>query len=347
MKKSGIINFLLWLIIMPAAFSQQNGVLEGRLLNRTDPAIIARNVELEVIELGAGMSIIRVETTDSEGRYRIENLPENRRYMIRANYKGANYHSQVSFDDSGIAKVDIEVFEPTTSMEDIEVIGAQIAFQAVGDQLRSMETVTINNRTNPPRTFTDPEGNFRISKPQGILEPPQIRVTAPGSSMPVVQTALESPDGQSYYSLYPLRPGTTVFEVQQLLPYTDRSYTYTKKFYLDIGPMDIGVLPQDMDLSGQDLEKMQVDSQEFSVYVSPPVKAGTEVVWTFSGGTPISESVSSEPAGGSTVMAMPSFVGRNALIIGPLLLMGFILVLWYAFNHTKSVSSTHESAGKK
>jgi hypothetical protein len=336
MKKTKIHVFLLWLIVMPAAFSQQRGVVEGRLINRTDPSIIARNVELEVIELGSGMSIIRVEKTDATGRFRIEKLPENGRLMIRADYKGAHYHSQFHFNDDGTADVSIEVFEPTTSMKDIEVAGAQLAFQAIGDQLRSLETVAINNKTNPPRTFTNPEGNFRISKAPEILEPPQIRVTAPGSSMPVVQTALESPDGQSYYSLYPFRPGTTVFEVQQLLPYTNRTYTYTKKFYFDMGPLDIGVIPQDVVLSGADLEKLQMDSQQdFSVYVCPPVKAGTEVVWTFSGGTPVSESAASEANGGPMVTAMPGFVGRNALIIGPLLLMGFIIVLWYAFNRSK------------
>jgi hypothetical protein len=348
MKKINIHVFLLWLMIIPAAFSQQKGVVEGRIVNRTDPSIIARNVELEVIELSSGMSIIRVEKTDSMGRFRIERLPEDGRLMIRANYKGANYHSQVHFHDDSIADVNIEVFEPTTSMKDIKVVGAQLAFQAVGDQLRSLETVTINNKTNPPRTFTNPEGNFRISKAPGILEPPQIIVTAPGSSMPVVQMALESSDGQSYYNLYPFRPGTTVFEVQQLLPYTNRSYTYTKKFYFDMGPLDIGVIPQDVVLSGADLEKLQTGSQQdFSVYVGPRVKAGTEVVWTFSGGTPVSESAASEAAGGPMITVMPGFVGRNAPIIGPLLLMGFVLVLWYAFNHPKGVSGAPDDGAKK
>ena len=320
-------------MILPAAFAQQRGVVEGRILNQTDPSIIAGNVELEVIALGSGMSIIRVEKTDSMGRFHIENLPEDQKLLIRADYQGANYHSNVSFDDKGKANVDIKVFESTTSMKDIEVAGAQIAFQAVGDQLRALETVTIDNKTDPPRTFANSTGNFLISKPPGILEPPRIRVIPPEPAMSVVQTAFESPDGQSYYSLYPLRPGTTVFEVQQLLPYATRSYTFVKKFYLDMGPLDIGVLPRDMVLSGQDLRKIPTDSQQdFSVYVSPPIKAGTEVTWTFSGGTPAAETASSQPAGQSSVTAMPNLVDRNSLIIGPLLLMGLVLVLWYAFN---------------
>ena len=325
---------LLWFAFLPIVYPQQKGVVEGRLIDRTDSSIVARGVELEVIELGAGMSIIRVDKTDSSGRFRIEGLPENSRLMIRANYKGANYHSQFTFDHAGKATVEIEVYEPTTSMKEIEVEGIQMAFQVEGDRLKSLETVAFNNKTKPPRTFTSPEGNFRISKPPGILEPPEIRVTAPGSSLPLVQSALESADGQSYYSLYPLRPGVTTFEVQQLLPYANRSYTYVKKFYEDAGPIDIGVIPQDLVLSGKGLTKIQTDAQRnFSVYLSEPVKAGSVVEWTFTGGTPVAEQATSESAEEPAITAMPNEIERNALIIGPLLLLGFILILWYAFNH--------------
>jgi len=334
MKKLVFPVYIFWFLILPAAFAQQNGVLEGRIVDRTDPAIIASNVELEVIELSSGMSIIRVAATDSAGRFRIDKLPENQPLLIRANYKGANYHSQVSFNKEGKANVDIDVFEPTTSMKDMRVVETQIAFRRAGDHLESVETVTIDNKTDPPRTFASPEGSFRFSKPPGILEPPQITVAAGGMSMPVVQTALESPDGKSYYSLYPLRPGTTRFEIHQLLPYTNGSYTYEKKFYWDSGPLNIGVIPSDMALSGQNLRKTQTDSQQnFSVYASSPIKAGAEVVWTLSGGTPVSETAASQGAGGSTLEIMPGYVGRNTLIIGPILLMGLILVLWYEFNH--------------
>ena len=92
---------------------------------------------------------------------------------------------------------------------------ARMAFQIVGDQLQSLETITFNNKTKPPRTLMNPEGNFRFSKAPGIMDLPHVRVTAPGSSMPLVQAPLESADGQSYYSLYPLKPGITTFEVQQ------------------------------------------------------------------------------------------------------------------------------------
>ena len=337
--------FLFVVSIIPAAFSQQNGTVEGRLVNRTDPSIIARGVELEVIELSMGMSIIKTAITDASGRFRIGQLPQNRRLMIRANYQGTNYYSQFDLGSSGTASVDIEVFESTDSLKDIKVDNMRMTFQMEGDQIISLETATIRNNTSPPRTYMNSGGNYHISKPAGIVELPQIRVTAPGSSMPVIQPALESADGQSYYSLYPVRPGITTFEVQLKLPYATRQDTYNKKFYMDIGSIDIVVTPQDMLLSGSGLSRIQTESQaNIALYASAPIKAGSEVEWTFSGGTPVvSKTESSETRNQSSVEAMPGPIGRNALIIGPLLLLGFILVLWSAFNHSQKGS---QKAGK-
>jgi hypothetical protein len=329
----GIFFIISSLISLSPAFAQKQGVVEGRVINGTDPTIIARGVSLEVIGLGGRMSIIASATTDSEGRFRIESLPASEPLIIRANYQGANYHGQAKFDASGRAYVEIKVFQTTDSMENIQAEGFRMTFQMVGDRLRAVEMVTLNNTTNPPKTYMNHEGNYRFSKLPGILEVPQIRITAPGSSMPLVQSALESADGKSYYSLYPLRPGVTTFEVMQILPYADRRYVFRKRFHWNIDSVDIGVIPQDMDLSGQGLTKVHADSPgNFAVYTSGPIKAGSEVVWTFSGGTATDEQESSVLSGESVIRAMPDSVQRNALIIGPLLLMGFVGVLWYAYN---------------
>jgi hypothetical protein len=333
MKKILPLIILFRLAILPAAYSQGKGIVEGRVINGTDPSIIVRAVELDVVELGAGMRIIKTAATDSSGRFRIDGLPENGRLMIRVIYKEVNYHRQFSLDPAGNAKLEIEVYEPTTSMKDISVEADRMAFQIVGDQLKSLETITFNNKTKPPRIFMNPEGNFRFSKPPGIIEPPQTRVTAPGSSMPLVQSALESADGHSYYTLYPVKPGVTTFEVQQLLPYSNRTYTYPKKFYQDVPSVEIGVVPKDMALSGQGLSKVSTDTQQnFAIYRSAPIKAGSEIMWTFSGGTPVAEPESGRAADNAKIEPMFNVIGRNAPVIGPLLLMGMIVVLWFAFN---------------
>jgi len=324
---------LFFLAIVPAARAQQQWIAEGKLINGTDPSIIARGVEVEILSLDVGMSIIKAGSTDSSGKFRFEGLPPNRRMMVRANYKDANYHAQLSFT-AGKANTDVTVYEPTTSMAGIEVQEAFLAFQQSGEDLKLLETVTFNNKTNPPMTFVAPEGTFRTSKSPGLLEPPQMRVTAPGSSMPVVQSVLESADGTNYYTLYPLRPGETTFEVQQLLPYKDRSYRLIKKFYQNVGSLNIGVIPQDMVLSGEGLSKIQSDGEKnFSIYRTPSIKAGTEIAWEFSGGTPVPDAAE-EPTGGSEIQAIPNDVGESAIMIGSLLLMGFVLVLWYAFNRS-------------
>jgi hypothetical protein len=264
--------------------------------------------------------------------------------MIRASYESVNYHGRVSFDSAGKAKVQIEVFEPTTSMQGIRLEGIRLAFQLTGDHLRTLESHTFRNETKPPRTYMNMDGNFRFSKTPGIPEPPKLSVTGPGSAMPLVQSPLESADGQSYYSLYALRPGVTSFEVEQNLHYESGKYTYRKKFYHDVDSLQIGVIPQDMELEGEGLTKVQTDSQRnFAVYSSGPVKAGTELVWTLSGGTPVAPARQTSAGGESRIEPMATSVGRNALVIGPLLLMGFVVVLWYAFNRIQTNPGVEDS----
>jgi len=42
---------------------------------------------LDIVELGAGMRILKTTATDSSGRFRVEGLPEGGRLMLRVNYK--------------------------------------------------------------------------------------------------------------------------------------------------------------------------------------------------------------------------------------------------------------------
>ena len=153
--------------------------------------------------------------------------------------------------------------------------------------------------------------------------------------MPLVQTALESADGKSYYSLYPLRPGKTTFEAQQILPYENRSYHFVKKFFNNVKDITVGVTPQDMMISGIGLSKIEANAN-FIVYKSTPAKAGTEVAWDFSGGTatpaPAQETAAPESESQSDIKPMPNAVGRNAVAIGSLLLMALIIALWISFN---------------
>ncbi len=319
-----------------AAYAQGQGVVDGRLVNRTNPSIVPAKVDLDVIGFGGGMSVLTSATTDADGKFHIGGLPTNSPLMIRANYKMVNYNAQFTIDPSGKGHVEVEVFEPTTSMAGIRLSSLRMACQLSGDRVQEIEEYSFNNQTAPPKSLMNPEGNFRFSKAQGILEPPRMNVAGPGAPMPLNQSPLESPDGQSYYSLFPLRPGITTFQLQQLLPYTDHTYTYRKKFYQDVDSFQLGVIPQDMAVSGGGLTNVQTDSQRnFAVYEGGPIKAGTEVVWTFSGGTPPPVPATTENPGESTVKPKPTSVGRNALIVGPLLLMGLIAVLWYAFNRSE------------
>jgi len=335
--------------MLPSARAQGQGVVEGRVINGTNPAQVPANLQLEVIRLGSGMNALTSATTDAAGKFRITGVPVDAPLLIRAAYRSVNYYGRADFDAAGRAQIEIPVYEPTTAMQGIRLESVQIAFKLSGEGLRSLESYTFRNETTPPRSLAREDGNFRFSKAPGILEPPRIDVTGPGSSMPVTQAPLESADGRSYYSLYPLRPGSTTFDVSQAFPYENQQYSYRRVFFQDTPAFNIGVSPQDMTVTGAGLTKIQTDTaSNYAVYASGPIKAGTEVVWNFSGGTPVVESPAAtpaaEPAAGFSVESMPGPIVSNAMFLAPLMLIGFIVVLWYAQSRGAMASGPDQDA---
>jgi hypothetical protein len=335
-------------VVATGAYAQGQGVVDGRLINGTNPASAPAGAAVDVIGLATGMSVLKSVVTDGGGKFHIDGLPTDAPVLFRANYKSVYYYGQASFNAEGKANVEIRIFEPTTSMEGIRIENARIAFKLTGDGLISLEACTFNNETKPPKSFMREDGNFRFSKAPGITQPPRLDVTAAGASMPVTQSPLESADGQSYYTLYPLRPGSTTFEVQQALPYQN-GYTYRKKFYHDISSLEIDVMPRDLKLSGEGLTQVPTATdQNFAVYFKGLIKAGTEVVWTFSGGTPVVEAPTPAPAAAQPaepmIRPMPTPVGENAVVIGALLLIGLIVILWYASSRVIVSSESDQAA---
>lgn len=312
---------------MPAA--AQSGVVEGSLVNRTDARMVPAGVDVDIIQLAGGMRVLRSVKTDAAGRFRATGVPTDSQLMVQATYKSVRYHQIADFDASGTARVEIPVYETTRSMKGVRLRDVRIAFQYDGDRLRCLESYSLENAADPPRTIVSEEGSFRFSKAPGILEVPKMSVIAPGAMFPLTEAPLESADGTSYYSLYPLRPGVTTFEIEQALPYANRSYAYEKRFYQDVDKLDIGVIPADTEVSGTGLTRVQTDREHnFAIYSAGPIRANTPVIWTFSGGTPVPGAHSESASGRGRIVPMPGRAGRNAMVVGPLLLLGFILALW-------------------
>ena len=104
-----------------------------------------------------------------------------------------------------------------------------------------------------------------------------------------------------------------------------------KEFFQNVDFFQIGVIPQDMNVEGAGLKRVRVDTaKNIAVYAGGPVNAGSELRWTFSGGTPVA---ASEGSGEARIRPMPNLVGQYAFVIGPLMLMAFMVALWYAFNN--------------
>lgn len=59
--------------------------MEGKLVNGTDPSVTPSEVDIDVIGLGGGMSVLKSTVSDSAGKFRVDGLPTDQPIMIRAN----------------------------------------------------------------------------------------------------------------------------------------------------------------------------------------------------------------------------------------------------------------------
>ncbi len=92
LRTATLLYTLAILALIPAVHAQGNGAVDGRLVNGTDPKIVAANVDLDVVGLGGGMRILKSLTTDAAGRFQVDGLPTDSPVLIRANYKSVNYN---------------------------------------------------------------------------------------------------------------------------------------------------------------------------------------------------------------------------------------------------------------
>ncbi len=182
-------------LLSTAVYAQNQGIVDGRIINATNPANVPARVPVEVIGLTGGMSVLKSASTDAAGRFHFDGLPESGPLLIRASYGAVSYYGQTGMDGSRKTQVEIKVYEPTKSWQGITLGQPQIAAKLTAEGLRFNESYTFTNDTKPPRSLMSDDGNFRFSKAPGILRPPVLSISGSAASMPVSQPPLESADG--------------------------------------------------------------------------------------------------------------------------------------------------------
>jgi hypothetical protein len=278
---------VLLLFIASAAHA---GTVTGVVHNGTNGDKAAAGVDVLLIQLQGGMSVVANTKTDADGRYHFDNPGIGQGPMlIRAVYRGVFFHQPLT---PGTSTVDVTVYEPTTNPAAIQVPLRLLVFQPNGDKLMVGEEYSVQNNSNPPAAYFKQDGNFEFTIPQGA-DLDQVSTFGP-SGMPVRQGTIDKGKGR-YAISYAFQPGQNGVRISYILPYTGNQAQLRESSTYDAQRVLL-VIPPTMQVSSAGFSAAGTE-QGFNVFSKESMKAGNAFDVTVAGTAPPPADAS---AGGSS-----------------------------------------------
>jgi hypothetical protein len=236
--------------------------------------------EVVLLSLSQGMEEAGRTKTDAKGNFSFKLDNAQGPHLVRAIHEGVTYHRMAP---PGTTSVEVEVYDVGKKIEDIEVVADIMRVQVEQGQLEVMRAFAVQNTSKPPRTQMN-EHNLEFYVPEGAQIVEGSAMTANGQ--PVNSAPVPEDDKKTRYAfLFPLRPGTTQFQVAYQLPYTGSANIDPKSIY----PLQhfVAILPKSMQFSaapGTNYQPMNDPQQpDANVQVASGAKAGHPLAFKISG----------------------------------------------------------------
>jgi hypothetical protein len=272
-----LVSVAVLLLLVSAA--AQAGTVSGVVHNGTNSNKTAAGVDVLLIQLQGGMSVVASTKTDADGRFHFDNPGIGQGPMlIRAVYRGVFFHQPLT---PGTSNLDVTIYEPTTNPAAIQVPLRLLVFQPNGDKLMVGEEYSIQNNSSPPAAYFKQDGNFEFTIPQGA-EIDQVSTFGP-SGMPVRQGTIDKGKGR-YAISYAFQPGQNGVRISYIVPYAGNqaqireSSTYDAQRVLLVIPPTMQVASAGFNAAGTE--------QGYNVFSKESLKAGTGFDVTVSGTAP-------------------------------------------------------------
>lgn len=329
MKARCLVLCLLLFVCSLARAESIEGIVTNGTRNRPQAS-----AAISLLKLDQGMQPIRETTTDTQGRYRFADVPADTgaSYLVRVTYAGVTYHKPALFQSGTAARVDVEVYERTSSEKAIAVDVHGIAFDPSEGRLRVREAYAVANQTRPPLTVYGEGGTFRFALPTNVKDV-ELSMQAP-TGMPLEQTPVEKLPGQ-YAVDFPLRPGTTQVRLSYSLDYpVARAQMALRSFYA-VNHTQVFIPSTGVELSSRSLTPLGTDSErQLSIYGAENLSAGSVVEFEVSGTAPAAaraggEGDSANQAGSVTIF--PNAAGQARWYIVILAFFVLVLGLYYLY----------------
>lgn len=241
--------------------------LTGTVKNATTGKASAGD-DVVLLSLGQGMEEAGRTKSDAKGNFSFK-LDAQGPHLVRVIHQDVTYHRMAP---PGSTSVEVEVYDVSKKVEGIEVVADIMRVQVEQGQLEIMRAFAVQNNSKPPRTQMN-ERNLEFYVPEGAQIVQSSAMTANGQ--PVNSAPVPVDDKKTRYSfLFPLRPGTTQFEVAYQVAYTGSANIDPKTVY----PLQhfVAILPKSMQFSPATGAKFQSmnDPQQPDAIVQVASNAG-------------------------------------------------------------------------
>ncbi len=259
--------YIVALLLLVSAAAAQAGTVTGIVHNGTNNNTATAGVDVLLIQLQGGMSVVASTKSDADGRFHFDNPGIGQGPMlIRAVYRGVFFHQPLT---PGTANVDVTIYEPTTNPAAIQVPLRLLVFQPNGDKLMVGEEYSVQNNSNPPAAFFKQDGNFEFTIPQGA-DLDQVSTFGP-SGMPVRQGTIDK--GKGRYSIsYAFQPGQNGVRISYIVPYTGNQAQFRESSTYDAQRVLL-VIPPTMQVASAGFNSAGTE-QGYNVFSKESLKAG-------------------------------------------------------------------------
>lgn len=261
-----LIGLTLILVLLSAFATAQT--LTGTVKNATTGKPAAGD-EVVLLKLAQGMEEAGRTKADSKGNFTFKLDDAQSPHLVRAIHQDVTYHRMAP---PGTTSVEVTVYDVAKKIDGIAVVADIMRLEVEQGQLEITRAFAVQNTSKPPRTQMN-ERSLEFYVPEGAQIIGGQAVTEHGN--PLNTAPVQEREKTRYSFIFPLRPGTTQFQVRYQLPYTGSANIDPKSVY----PLEhfVAILPRSIEFSaapGASFQPMKNPNQPDS---NTQVASGTAV----------------------------------------------------------------------
>ncbi len=259
--------------------------IRGRISNGTTAKAGAAD-EVVLYRLDQGMNeAARIADVRGSFQLRVQAPESATAYLLQAMYQGVSYNVQVNLGgEQREAEITIPVYDTAPQVDNVSIRIPHLFIQRTGNTLTHRLLMEVDNRSNPPRTWHDPDGTFMFRVPEGISG--DVTVSVSTGSMPLQVTPRQT-DVKNVYAIdQALKPGTSNISITYSTDYADETYHLSMPVYYPLQEINLFVAPPDITVSAPGFDRQTMDeSQGFSYFLAANIEKGEILDIHLSGGS--------------------------------------------------------------